>query len=121
MDKYFVTFEKIATSLKWPKEFYVILLQSILKGKAQEAYSALSVHKCYCYDTVKKAILKAYELVPEAYRQRFRDFGKSDAQTLAEYAREKETLFQRWCNSRDVDGDYTKLKELVLVEEFKRG
>ena len=67
------------------------------------------------------AILKAYELVPEAYRQRFRDFRKSDAQTHAEYAREKETLFQRWCNSRSVDGDYTKLKELVLVEEFKRG
>ena len=121
VDKYFVTFEKIATSLKWPKEFYVILLQSILKGKAQEAYSTLAVHECYCYDTVKKAILKAYELVPEAYRQRFRDFRKSDAQTHAEYAREKETLFQRWCNSRNVDGDYTKLKELVLVEEFKRG
>ena len=55
------------------------------------------------------------------YRQRFRDFRKSEAQTHAGYAREKETLFQRWCNSRNVDGDYTKLKELMLVEELKRG
>ena len=62
-----------------------------------------------------------HELVPEAYRQRFRDFRKSEAQTHAEYAREKETLFQRWCNSRNGDGDYTKLKELMLVEEFKSG
>jgi len=36
-------------------------------GKAQEIYSALSVEKSAQYDEVKKAILKAYELVSEAY------------------------------------------------------
>ena len=41
---------------------------------------------------VKNAFLKAYELVPEAYRQLFRGLSKSDKQTYVEFAKEKETL-----------------------------
>ena len=33
VDKYFVHFEKIATSLEWPKEVWTLLLQSVLIGK----------------------------------------------------------------------------------------
>lgn len=40
--------------------------------KAQQAYSALSIEESEDYETVKGAILRTYELVPEAYRQRFR-------------------------------------------------
>ena len=36
VDKYFAHFEKVADSLNWPKESWVLLLQSILVGKAQE-------------------------------------------------------------------------------------
>ena len=39
------------------------MLQCVLTGKAQEAYSALGVS----YDKVKMAVLQIYELVPEAY------------------------------------------------------
>ena len=35
VDKYF---EKVADSLSWPKESWVLLLQSVLVGKAQEIY-----------------------------------------------------------------------------------
>ncbi len=37
-----------------------------------------------------------------------------------EFTREKENAFDRWLSSMKVD-DYDKLKQLVLVEEFKRG
>ena len=40
VDKYFAHFEKVADSLNWPK---VLLLQSVLVGKAQEIYGSLSV------------------------------------------------------------------------------
>ena len=69
VDKYFLHFEKIAESLKWPKESWTLLLQSVFVGKAREIYSSLSLEQCQHYDTVKKAVLKAYKLVPEAYRQ----------------------------------------------------
>ena len=69
VDKYFAHFEKVADSLNWPKESWVLLLQRVLEGKAQEIYGSLSVEQSSNYEHVKEAILKAYELVPEAYRQ----------------------------------------------------
>ncbi|VDI39744.1 Hypothetical predicted protein [Mytilus galloprovincialis] len=52
------------------------------------------------YDTVKQEVLKAYELVPEAYRQKFRSYKKFDSQTYVEFAREKEDLFDKWLTSK---------------------
>ena len=105
VDKYFAHFEKVADSLNWPKESWVLLLQSVLVGKAQEIYGSLSVEQSSNYEHVKEAILKAYELVPEAYRQKFRNFLKYDSKTHVEFAREKENLFNRWCHSKEIGQD----------------
>ena len=91
-DKYFLHFEKIALSLEWPKEVWTILLQSVLK---------------------------AYELVPEAYRQRFRNLKKQERQTHVEFAREKENLFDRWCHSQNIGDDFNKLTHSVLASFIK--
>jgi len=45
---------------------------------------------------------KARELAPEAYRQKFRNSKKSDAHAYVEFARTKETLFDHWCTSKEV-------------------
>ena len=119
VDKYFGHFEKVADSLNWPKESWVLLLQSVLVGKAQEIYGSLSVEQSSNYEHVKEAILKAYELVPEAYRQKFRNYLKYDSKTHVEFAREKENLFNRWCHSKEIGQDFKKLKQMVLLEEFK--
>ncbi|KAJ8039133.1 hypothetical protein HOLleu_16755 [Holothuria leucospilota] len=71
------------------------------------------------YDKVKKAILQAYELVPEAYRQKFRKYRKADTQTYVEFAYQKERHFDRWCASKKVS-TFDTLRQLMLVEEFKR-
>lgn len=70
-----------------------LLEQCVLIGKAQKAYTALSIEEHGDYETVKNARLRAYELVTEAYRQCFRSLRKPDKQTYAEFAKEKETLF----------------------------
>ena len=119
IDRFFLHFEKIATQCSWPRQHWVLFVQSSLKGKAQEIYASLSVDQCSDYNTVKEAILKAYELVPEAYRQKFRNLRKKEGQTFVEFAREKEILFERWCESSR-SKSYNDLKQLVLVEEFKR-
>ena len=119
VDKYFAHFEKVADSLNWPKESWVLLLQSVLVGKAQEIYGSLSVEQSSNYEHVKEAILKAYELVPEAYRQKFRNYLKYDSKTHVEFAREKENLFNRWCHSKEIGQDFKKLKQMVLLKEFK--
>lgn len=55
----------------WPCTDQTIMFQSELVGKAQE-YTALSVEDCKYYMKVKIQIRKAFELVPEVYRLRFR-------------------------------------------------
>ena len=119
VDKYFLHFEKIAESLKWPKESWTLLLQSVFIGKAREIYSSLSIEQCHSYDVVKKAVLKAYELVPEAYRQRFRSAKKETNQTHVEFARVQEQMLDRWLSSKNVNNEFKQLRELVLIEQFK--
>ena len=58
--------------------------------------------------------------MPEAYRQKFREFRKEHDQTHVEFARTKEQLFDRWCSSKKLGSDHAKLRQLLLVEEFKR-
>ncbi len=58
--------------------FLPMLLQCVLVGKAQEAYFSLSVEESLDYEQVKAAILRIYELVPEAYRQKNCNHRKTD-------------------------------------------
>ncbi|KAJ8031754.1 hypothetical protein HOLleu_25057 [Holothuria leucospilota] len=119
VEKFFNHFEKLGEQLKWPRDKWSILIQSNFTGKAQEVYSALSIEDSMDYDKVKKAILQAYELVPEAYRQKFRKYRKADTQTYVEFAYQKERHFDRWCASKKVSTFYA-LRQLMLVEQFKR-
>lgn len=101
VDSYFSAFERIALGLQWPFEVWLLLLQCQMYGKAQEAVAALSLEDSLKYDCVKTAILRAYELVSEAYRQKFRNHKKSPSQTYVEFAREKGVLFDKWSSSCD--------------------
>ena len=44
---------------------------------------------------------------------------KYDSKTHVEFAREKENLFNRWCHSKELGQDFKKLKQMVLLVEFK--
>ena len=96
-----------------------MLLQSVIIGKAREIYTQLSLEQSSDYDKVKELILKAYELVPEAYRQKFRNCRKENDQTHVEFARTKEQSLTDGALKK-IGSDYPKLRPLMLVEEFKR-
>ena len=55
--------------------------------------------------------------MPKAYRQRFQDAKCQDIQTYVEF---KETLLNRWCASQKVGNSFDKLRQLMLLEEFKQ-
>ena len=65
-DKCFLHFEKVAGNLKWPTDYWVIQLQSVLVGKARNISTQLSVEQAASYDTAKDIILKGCEIVAEA-------------------------------------------------------
>lgn len=117
-DIFFTLFERVAEARSWSDSDRVLLLQCVLTGRAQEAYSAICGENALDYDRVKSAVLKSYELVPEAYRQRFRSWVKGDRQTHVEFIRDLTSHFQRWCAAAKV-ASFDGLCELIVLEQFK--
>ena len=70
------------------------------------------------YRLVKAAILKNYDLMPEAYRQRFRSHWKADGQSYLEFIKDKGEQFDKWWSSKNTIEECDKLKQLILMEEF---
>lgn len=98
VDKYFPLLKKIAENLKWPQKVSSTMIQSVLIGKAAKVYSALGVAESSDYEHVKSVILRAYEVVPEAYRQKFRKYKK----------------FDQWFKSKKLDKTFF----LIYVKSF---
>ena len=67
---------------------------------------------------MKAAVLKVYELVPEAYRQHFRSRKRRDNQTYTELARDLTCQFNRWCAASEVVR-FDDLCNLVVLEQLK--
>lgn len=84
-------------------------MQCKISDKAQEVVAALPLVDSTNYEEIKKAILCAYELVPEAYRQKFRQAKKAPRQTYVAFARDKGTLFDKWCTACKVS-DFKALR-----------
>lgn len=93
--------------------------QCKISGKALDVVAALLVEDSLDYNLVKVGIMRAYELVPEAYHQKFCKQKKNIDQTYVEVTREKGTLVDEWTNSCKVF-DYDSLRDLILLEDFKR-
>ncbi len=115
---FFCLFECLADVMKWPENEQTLLLQCVLTGKAQKAYSSLSVHDSQKYLKVKDAVLKAFELVPEAYRQKFRNLRKPAEQTCCEFGRDLKIQLDRWCAASGTN-NLEDFHELFLLEQFK--
>ncbi|XP_059832338.1 mucin-6-like [Hypanus sabinus] len=107
--------DRVLNILKWKGEQPEFVVHNVLKGKAQQAYLVLSADEARNYDEVKGAILRIYELVPEAYRQRFRNLRKPWDRRYLEFAHEMQIYFDRWCASKGA----IKLKQLMLIEQLK--
>lgn len=91
------------------------MLQSVLTSKAGEVFSALGVAESSDHEHVKSVILSAYELIPEAYRQKFRKYKKFDNRTFLEFSREKEDLFDQWFRSKKLDKTFSNLRQVILL------
>ena len=117
IEVFFSLFERLADARGWVDFHCTILLHFVFTGRAQEALSSSSAADSAVYAKVKGVVLKAYELVPEEYRQRFRNWEKRDGSFL-EYARDLGTHFTRWCAASGVD-DFDDLCNLMVLEQFR--
>ena len=119
VEECFRCFEKVALALKWPKESWVIMVQSALICRAQKCFNLLPEQEGYAEH--KRLVLREYELRPESYRLKFRKNRKlSDSETYVDYSRAKKLDLDKWLDSSDINDEYLKLYDLILLEEFKR-
>ena len=119
IDAYFEAFEKKAMQLKWPQEHWVTMMTTNLTDKAQEVYVGMKTEDGDReYDKVKSAILKAYDRLPEAYRQTFREDKPSVDQTWTDFARQQQRSFEKWLRASEVC-EFGQLQELVRLVQFK--
>lgn len=110
------TFFSLFERSGWTDADHTLLLQCVMTGKAQEAYSALSVAQSKEY-SVEVTVMKAQKLVPMVYHKRFWSWQKSTQQTEVLFARELVT-FCSWCTLLEICS-YGDLCNLVVLEQFK--
>ena len=118
--EFFQLFEKKAEDLGWEEDKWVLLASSGFKGKALEAYNRLSGEERTNYEVFKSAVLRAYELRPEAYRLLFRNSRKRPLETHEQYAQHLSDSLDKWLYSEQAT-TVEKIKELILMEQFISG
>ena len=118
IDRFFSMFERVASDLEWPRRFWYVLVASKFKDRASEAYNALDSDSARDYDLVKEAVLLAYALTPEAYRQKYREIRKSEKESYCEFAARQEGLLDQWIKAEKVGSDFASLKQLISLEAF---
>ena len=118
VDTFFLLFERVADAQGWPSSRHVLLLQCVLTGRAQRAFSALSLEDSRKCESVNALVLKAYKLIPEAYRQHFRNMRKRTDQSHVEFARDLRLQCQRWSVAANVK-TYVTFMDLIVLEQFK--
>jgi hypothetical protein len=119
IDLYLSNFEKIATAQNWPVEHWSAVLTPLLKGgKVLRAMNRLQPNEISDYDTLKGAVLDEFELVPEAYRSRFRTCVKRQTDSYCDFNNFMCIQFDRWLNSVAATNDIDVLKNVLLMEQF---
>ncbi|XP_050705709.1 uncharacterized protein LOC126991056 [Eriocheir sinensis] len=116
-EAFFREFESSAIHFDLPKEDWPWLVKPKLNGKALAVLDNIEDNSDY--EVVKSAILAAYAVTTERYRQTFRNMNKTSGQTYLEFASEKLRALRHWLKSAAVT-TYDDLVNLVALEEFKR-
>ena len=119
LDSFFCMFERIAIKMEWPEDEWAFLIQQVVTGKAQSVVSALSDEQSFDYWLVKETILQSFELIPEAYRQKFRNLRRNQGETHVEFVRRKEIALDRWIRSLFFFRSFVRLF-ISLIKKYIR-
>lgn len=117
IDVYLSAFERLAEANKWPTTQWATRLAAALTGKAREAFTRLSMNDAGDYGKLKDAVLRAYNLTPEAYRLKFRSGKRQKDETHMQFAVRLQSLFDRWISGDKVT-NLSELQDLLIREQM---
>ncbi|XP_022110022.1 uncharacterized protein LOC110989745 [Acanthaster planci] len=118
LDAYLQRYERYAISQEWDKGDWAINLSALLKGKALEVYSRLSLTDVTNYDVLKEALLKRFHLTEHGFRVNFRAAKPEVGETFPQFAVRLDNILGRWIDMAKADKTYNGLKDLILREQF---
>ncbi|XP_072554203.1 uncharacterized protein [Paramormyrops kingsleyae] len=118
VEQYLVTFERLATAYRWPKEDWAVHLVPYLSGKARSAYVAMDFSEAMHYDSVGGAILAKYEINEEMYRQRFREPDVRPGETPRELYNRLKDLYKKWV--KPAAKTVEEVGEIMVLEQYLR-
>ena len=94
IDDYLVGFEKLAKAHEIPEAHWAINVSSFLQGSAKSVCHSMPEEKADNYEELKRALLRHYELTPEAFRKMFREATKKPTETHPQFHARVCVLFE---------------------------
>ena len=89
IESYLTTFERMMQAYKVDGSRWALKLAPELTGQALQVYASMDPSDAECYDSVKSAILRRFNINDETYRQRFRKKSKIQGRTDTNRLRSK--------------------------------
>ena len=65
-----------------------------------------------------EALLRAYKVIPEVYRQKVRSHLKSDKEPFSDHVYNLNVLFTKWLSGLNCFTNLDRLKQVILLERF---
>jgi hypothetical protein len=82
MDAFLQRFERYAVAQGWRKETeWAVNLGALLSGKGLHEYSSMNAHDANDYDKLKEAVLRAYQMTEDGFRQKLRSAKPTTGET----------------------------------------
>ncbi|XP_071082592.1 uncharacterized protein [Haliotis cracherodii] len=118
IDAYLQRFERVAVAQGWKPCHWAAYLCTLLKGKALEVYSRLSVDDAEDYTAVKTALIKRYEMTEDGFHQKFRTAKTDTGEIFTQFVVRIENYFNRWIELSGTQKTFEGVKDLLLREQI---
>ena len=96
----------------------IALIQPFLSQRCKEYITKLPLNETNTYQKLKTAILKEYHLTPSKYRKTYMDALKDKSESFVQYNTRLQVLLNYYLTSRNVNGDYQRLINLLIRDHF---
>ncbi|XP_070207976.1 uncharacterized protein [Littorina saxatilis] len=118
LDTFLGRFERAATLSGWNGETWGARLGTLLTGFAADVYLELPLENASNYDVVVESLRSSFRWTADAYRSKFRQATKNEAETFNQYATRLRIWFERWRKSAKKAETYEDLRDLILTEHL---
>ncbi|XP_044308996.1 zinc finger and SCAN domain-containing protein 23-like [Varanus komodoensis] len=117
IEAYLATFERVAETCLWPRHEWASRLAPALRGTAAHlAFCNLGACDRNDYEKLKEAVLNAYNITMETWRQRFRQFCYPEAAGPLEVCEQLRQLCFQWLKPEKHTKE--RILELLVLEQF---